>query len=122
MGSIPVSFPLDFCLINVFGATFAVALHSKGPKFENTTNSTDISFLQLIVRKYFFLIFLVPNEMILLRVQILSWSTKKNYKEATVWIVSQWVIKLLWQLLVNSERIQKIWDHQFFKFNKVESK
>ncbi|XP_055704200.1 uncharacterized protein LOC129802424 isoform X2 [Phlebotomus papatasi] len=48
MGSIPVSFPLDFCLINVFGATFAVALHSKGPKFENATNSTDISFLQLI--------------------------------------------------------------------------
>ncbi|XP_055679370.1 uncharacterized protein LOC129787669 [Lutzomyia longipalpis] len=48
MGSIPVSFPLDLCLMQAFGTTFAVALHTNGPQSDATTNTTEITFLQLI--------------------------------------------------------------------------
>ncbi|XP_059612245.1 uncharacterized protein LOC132258787 [Phlebotomus argentipes] len=47
LGSIPVSFPLDLCLMNVLSDTFAVALHTNGPESEKDNSSAEISFFRL---------------------------------------------------------------------------
>ncbi|GAB0097439.1 hypothetical protein DMENIID0001_130760 [Sergentomyia squamirostris] len=46
--SIPISFPLDFCMLSVFGSTYIIALHANGPQPEDIKNGTEITFLQLI--------------------------------------------------------------------------